>query len=153
MSLLNPLNLYVRSKVGKHTLLGYVPSPNPSEKGILPEHVHMHTTWFILKLSQEAGDRPQLSKLFMQCIFWHSCRAHREQAAWMALRTATFNHHFSRAILSPSSVTLQVLKFRGYNTASFFCKQTLHIHNECNGNSHKSNWSQNKTLNQHSIWM
>lgn len=45
--------------------------------------------------------------------------------------------------LNLEDITLQV----------FFCKQTLHIHNECNENSHKSNWSQNKTLNQHWIWM
>lgn len=41
------------------------------------ERVFCQTSWGVLKLSPETGNRPQLPRLFMQSIFWHSCRTHR----------------------------------------------------------------------------
>lgn len=47
------------------------------------------------------------------------------QAGWMVLVAATFNHHSPRAILSPSSFTLQVLRFRGSQHCSSSCASRL----------------------------
>lgn len=43
----------------------------------------------------------------------------------MVLIVATFNHYFSRAILSPSSATLQILQFKGLQHYSSFCASRL----------------------------
>lgn len=61
-------------------------------------------------------------------IFSGTAAEHTEsglQAGWMVLVVATFNHYFSRAILSPSSATLQILQFRGLQHYSSFCASRL----------------------------
>lgn len=78
-----PLSWHVCSKACPDIITGLHALPQQFWKGYFARK-HVHTSWFALRLSQKAGNRPQLSQLFIQHIFWHSCRAHREWAAgWM----------------------------------------------------------------------
>lgn len=114
--------------------------PTFLKKGIFPESMYTRippdSFWSWAKKYGIGHNCPNYSR----SVFSGTAGEHTErglQAGWMVLVVATFNHHFPRAILSPSSVTLQILKFRGLQ----HCR--LRIHNECNGNLHKSKWSQN----------
>lgn len=103
-----------------------MPSLSPSGKAILPESMCTppDSLWSWAKTQGTGHNCPNCS----YSIFSGTAAEHTEsglQAAWMVLVVATFNHYFSRAILSPSSATLQILKFRGLQHYSSFCASRL----------------------------
>lgn len=124
--------------VCSHTQLGYMHSSNAWKVYFARLYVHIRASWGVLKLSQETENRPQLSMLFMQNIFWHRSRTHSGLlASWMVLVVASFHFHFpSSMILSSTPVTLHVLKLRRpYHCYSFyvnrFCASIMNVLEMC----------------------
>lgn len=86
------------------------------------ERVFCQTSWGVLKLSPETGNRPQLPRLFMQSIFWHSCRTHRaccrlDEWFWEQQPPITM---LLEIFLALSLLPYKSLNLTDYNTAALF---------------------------------
>lgn len=109
-----PLSWHVCSKACPDIITGLHALPQQCWKGYFARSMCTppDSFWGWAKKQGTGHNCPNCS----HSIFSGTAAEHTEsglQDGWMVLVVATFNHYFSGAILSPSSATLQILKFRG----------------------------------------